>query len=110
MGTKQHSQPCWDCQNCRADVCRWIGKGKPVRGWVAEVVPEKVQGGTHTVSTTYSIEYCPNFKRDEPKLTKAMIVEKLAKENGISTRTAHRRLNETRNFYQKLLRTKGKEI
>lgn len=90
--TKYRKQRCWDCQNARANKCCWFGENKPVKGWVAQIVPCPDTNLTNGITYTYSIKECPNFVADEPKSQEAGYLEKLAEELGISIKTLCRRM------------------
>lgn len=79
-------QLCWDCQNARADRCCWMAKGRPVKGWTAEVVPER---NKHVASTTYSITACPHFVKDK-KVKKTVTIAQKAKAFGVSVQEYRR--------------------
>jgi len=54
---------CTDCDNARADRCRWARYANPdkgVEGWRA--VPVVVSNGNNPIDTV-RVDYCPKFKR-----------------------------------------------
>ena len=54
---------CWDCENGRADRCRWVGFFEKIEGWSAK----KVMYPSEKKAYTYVVKTCPNFIEDKPR-------------------------------------------
>lgn len=55
---------CWNCKNATADKCDWVGKYKPIDGWIAENT--EIKCGYCTIDS-YLVIKCPNFQPDKKK-------------------------------------------
>lgn len=83
---------CWECKN--ATKCSWA-KGNPVENWNA--IPTKIKeatiNGVPILVDSYLVLDCPEFDKIHFE-TKAQMLKRLAKEQGITTETIRNRLEK----------------
>ena len=65
---------CWDCQKAVCG-CNWSRNFTPVEGWEAELIEYQPwdTNDSHP-HTTYHITKCPEFVKDEPRVTSGLIL------------------------------------
>jgi len=61
---KCKSQLCWDCANATNSGCSWSAEFKPVKGWEAERVEQRIYKQGYVIDSTYRVKSCPEFVRD----------------------------------------------
>lgn len=71
---------CFKCSNARADKCKKIRNGTPIKGWVAE----ETKGGG------YIVKECPRFEKDKTKHGVRITMAEIAKILYVSERTLYR--------------------
>ena len=92
-GASYKQTKCWKCKNTAK--CEWA-KGKPVPNWdaVPTTIRERHRDNIVLVDS-YLVLDCPKFQmldKETKKETKAEMLQRLAQEKGVSTRTIRRRL------------------
>ena len=88
---------CFYCSNARADKCKKIANGTPIKGWVAD---DQKGGG-------YIVRECPRFKKDESRNGMRVTIAEIADLLEINERTLYRRDED---YIKSLLKARGHKV